>query len=363
MSLLMLKRIALVAAAAAFLAGCQKEETAEQPDPVVRVETVRLAPLAETRTYTGVVTPRIEVAEAFRVGGKVAARLVDVGDTVQEGQILARLDPVDLNLQLEQRRAELRAATASLAKAEADVARARTLFKRGHVTQAAIDAQSLAVDEARSRHEQAERTVALAANQMDYSELKASATGVVSAAAAEAGQVVSPGQTVINIARLDEKEVEVAIPESRLADLDGSQATVALWAGGETYAAHLREVSPEANGTSRTYAVRFSIPQAGEAVRLGMTATVSLTKGDPAPVARVPMTALLDDGRGPVVFVVDPTSSALERRPVIVEAYQSENAVLSGGLKGGEKIVTLGVQKLEAGAKVRLAEIQSASAR
>ena len=363
MSPLILKRITVLATAAMLLAGCQEEEAAEQPDPVVRVETVRLAPLAETRTYTGVVAPRIELSEAFRVGGKVAARLVDVGDTVDEGQILARLDPVDLNLQLEQRRAESRAAVASLAKAQADAARAQTLFKRGHVTQAAIDGQLLAVDEARSRHEQAERSVALAANQMDYSELRASAAGVVSAAVAEAGQVVSPGQTVVSIARLDEKEVEVAIPESRLADLDGSQATVALWAGGETYPAQLREVSPEANGTSRTYPVRFSVPQAGEAVRLGMTATVSLTKGDPALVARVPMTALLDDGRGPVVFVVDPTSSALERRPVVVEAYQSKNAIISAGLKGGEKIVTLGVQKLEAGVKVRLTEIQSASAR
>ncbi|WP_040677757.1 efflux RND transporter periplasmic adaptor subunit [Nitratireductor pacificus] len=363
MSLLMLKRIVLVAAGAALLAGCQKEEAAEQPDPVVRVETVRLAPLAETRTYTGIVTPRIEVAEAFRVGGKVAARLVDVGDTVEEGQVLARLDPVDLNLQLEQRRAELQAAAASLAKAEADAARARALFERGHVAQAAIDAQSLAVDEASSRHEQAKRSVALAANQMGYSELKASAPGVVSIATAEAGQVIAAGQTVVSIARLDEKEVEVAIPESRLADLEGSQASVVLWAGGEAYPAELREVSPEASGTSRTYPVRFSIAGADEAVRLGMTATVSLTKGNPVPVARVPMTALLDDGRGPVVFVVDPTSSALERRPVVVEAYQSEKAVVSGGLEGGEKIVTLGVQKLEAGDRVRLAEIQSASAR
>ncbi|MCR4268843.1 efflux RND transporter periplasmic adaptor subunit [Nitratireductor sp. ZSWI3] len=362
MSRSVIKHLVLVGASALLLAACQEQEVAKQPDPVVRVATVSLAPLAETRTYTGTVVPRIEVAEAFRVGGKVAERLADVGDRVEAGQVVARLDPADLALQLEQRRAEFRAAQASLAKAEADLARTRQLFERGHVARAALDAQSLAVDEARSRAEQSERAVALAANQMGYTDLKASAAGAVSAVGVEAGQVVSAGQMVVTIARLDEREVEIAVPESRLADLEGSSAEVTLWAGGASYRAHLREVSPEANGTSRTYPVRFAVQDADEALRLGMTATVSLTKGDPSPVARVPMTALLDDGRGPVVFVVNPTSNELERRPVVVEAYQSRNAIVSGGLEGGEKLVTLGVQKLEAGTKVRLAEIQSASA-
>ncbi|WP_159585679.1 efflux RND transporter periplasmic adaptor subunit [Chelativorans xinjiangense] len=354
------KWIAVLTATVA-LASCQEAEVVERPDPVVRVTTVELQPLAETRTYTGTVAPRIEVAEAFRVGGKVAARLVDVGDQVEKGQVLARLDPIDLGLQLQQGEAELRAARAGLGTAEADAERARALFKRGHVAQAALDARLLAFDEARSRLERAERTVDLAANQMEYAELKASAAGAVSATSAEAGQVVSAGQPVVTVARLDEKEVEVAIPESRLADLDASTAEVTLWAGDATYTARLREIAPEADRTSRTYPVRFSIPDADATVRLGMTASVSLTKGDRTPVARVPMTALLDDGRGPVVFVVDPTSNELERRPVVVEAYRSEDAVISDGLNEGEQVVTLGVQKLEAGTTVRVAEIQSAS--
>ncbi|WP_163264709.1 efflux RND transporter periplasmic adaptor subunit [Chelativorans alearense] len=355
------KWIAVLMATVA-LASCQEAEVVERQDPVVRVATVELAPLAETRSYTGTIVPRTEVAEAFRVGGKVAARLVDVGDRVEAGQVLARLDTVDLGLQLEQRQAELRASRANLATAEADAERARALFKRGHVTQAALDARQLAVDEARSRLEQAERAVSLATNQMEYAELKASADGAVSATSVEAGQVISAGQPVVSIARLDEKEVEVALPESRLANLEGSTAEVELWAGGARFSARLREVAPEADPTSRTYRARFSIPDADETVRLGMTATLSLTKGDPAPIARVPMTALLDDGRGPVVFVVDPTSSELERRPIVVEAYRSEEAIVSDGLEEGEAIVTLGVQKLEEGTTVRVARTRTASA-
>jgi RND family efflux transporter MFP subunit len=352
----------VIVAAAAALASCGEAEVVERPAPVVRVATVELSPLAETRTYTGTIVPRTEVAEAFRVGGKVAARLVDVGDRIEAGQVLARLETVDYGLQLEQRQAELNAARAGLATAEADARRARTLFERGHVTQAALDARQLTVDEARSRLEQAERAVSLAANQMEYAELKASGAGAVSATAVEIGQVVAAGQTVVSVARLDEKEIEVALPESRLADLDGSTAEVELWAGGAKYQARLREVAPEADPRSRTYRARFSLPDAGETVRLGMTATLSLTRGDTTPVARVPMTALLDDGRGPVVFVVDPSSSELERRPVVVEAYRSEEAIVRDGLKAGEQIVTLGVQKLEAGALVRVARTQTARA-
>lgn len=351
-----------VLAVAAVLASCQEAEVVERPDPVVRAAAVELRPLAETRTYTGTVVPRIEVAEAFRVGGKITARLVDIGDRVEKGQVLARLDPVDLGLQLQQGEAELRAARAGLATAEADAERARALFKRGHVAQAALDSRLLAVDEAHSRLDRAEQTVNLAANQMKYAELKASAAGAVSATSAESGQVVSAGQPVVTVARLDEKEVEVAIPESRLADLEGSVAEVTLWAGDATYRARLREIAPGADPTSRTYPVRFSILDADAAARLGMTASVSLTKGARTPVARVPMTALLDDGRGPVVFVVDPTSNELERRPVVVLAYRSEDAVISEGLSEGERIVTLGIQKLAAGTKVRVVETQSASA-
>lgn len=360
---LILKRGFILMAAAFALASCQEEEqAAKRPDPVVRVATVHLAPRAETRTYTGTVVPRIEVVEAFRVGGKIAARLVDVGDRVEKGQVLARLDTADLALQLEQRRAELSAAQANLATAEADLERARALFARGHATKAVLDARELAADEARSRLVEAERAVSLAQNQMDYAELKASAAGAVSATAAEAGQVVAAGQAVVTVSRLDEKEVEVALPESRLADLKDATAEVELWANGGRYSARLREVAPQADPVSRTYAVRFSVPNADEAMRLGMTATVSLTRGDPDPVARVPMTSLLDDGRGPVVFVVDPTSSELERRPVVVEAYQQDSAIVASGLKEGDEIVTLGVQKLQAGKAVRVAEIQSASA-
>ncbi|MCT9000365.1 efflux RND transporter periplasmic adaptor subunit [Chelativorans intermedius] len=352
-----------VLAAAGALAACSDGQVVEQPDPVVRVATVELAPLAQTRTYTGTIVPRIEVAEAFRVDGKLAARLVDVGDRVSEGQVLARLDTADLELQLRQRQAEMAAARANLATAEADLARARQLFERGHVTEATRDARRLAFEEARSRLEQAERAVALAANRMDYAVLRASADGAVSAVMAEAGQVVAAGQTVVNLARLDEKEIEVALPEGRLADLEGARAQVELWANGARFAAQLRQVAPEADPASRTYRVRFSIPQADETVRLGMTATLSLTKGAPDPVARIPMTALLDDGRGPVVFVVDPASSTLERRPVVVEAYRSEEAIVSAGLKEGEEIVTLGVQKLEDGAQVRVARTRTASTR
>jgi len=347
---------AAVLAALLALAGCQAEsEEAKRPDPVVRVATVDLVSLARTTTYTGIVKPRIEVAESFRVAGKVTERRVDVGDTVQAGETIARLDTVDLDLAVEQAQATLAAARSNLARTTADEERSKQLLSRGHATQADYDGKKLALDEAEARLENAEKSLTLAENQRAYAELKASGDGVVRAVAVEAGQVVALGTPVVTIARLGEREVLVAIPESRLADLDGAEASVTLWADDRAFPAKLREISPDADPATRTYAARFSIPAADATVRFGMTATLTLSNGEPAQVARVPSTAILDEGRGPTVFTVDPSTSKLAKVPVEVGRYESADVVVTAGLKPGDRVVTLGVNRLEDGEAVRVA--------
>lgn len=339
------------------LAGCKGEaEEAQRPNPVVRVATVDLVSLARTTTYTGTVKPRTEVDESFRVAGKVIERLVDVGDAVKAGEVIARLDTVDLDLSVEQAEATLAAARSNLARTAADEERSKQLLSRGHATQADYDGKKLALDEAAARLDNAEKSLSLEKNQRAYGELKASVDGVVSAAPIEAGQVVALGTPVVTIARLAEREVLVAIPESRLADLDGSEATIRLWADDRVFPARLREISPDADPGTRTYAARFSIPGADGSVRFGMTATLTLTKGDPRPAARVPSTALLDEGRGPAVFTVDPKTLKLSKVPVEIGRYESADVVVTAGLKPGDRIVTLGVNRLEDGKPVRVTE-------
>ncbi|WP_328838172.1 efflux RND transporter periplasmic adaptor subunit [Methylobrevis albus] len=329
------------------------------PDPVVRVQAAHFVSIAETGLYAGTVRPRSEVATGFRVGGKLIERPLDVGDVVAPGDLIARLDPDDLRLSLESAGAELDAARANLAQAEADGARYATLADRGHASKATDEQRRLATDEARGRLLRAERSVELAQNQLGYAEIRATFAAVVTAVSAEPGQVVSLGQPVVTLAPTTDKEVEIAVPESRVAQLAAGSAMARLWADGRSFPAKLREVSPQADAATRTYRARFTLPDADDSVRFGMSATIELLNGDPTPVVRLPATAVLDEGEGPRVFVIDPSGSKLAKTAVEVRRFGTDTVLISAGLANGDEVVTLGVNKLEDGQKVRVAIVEA----
>jgi len=284
------------------------------------------------------------------------SRLVSVGDRIHAGDVVARLDPQDLQLQSESAAAELRAAESNLAQTAADHERYTALRARGFASVADFDRKKWAKDEAEGRVERAKRAFDLARNQLGYTELKADADGVITATPAEPGQVVSVGQAVVRLAHRGEKEAVVALPESWLGEARKARATVRLWHDRDrAYAATLRELSPAADPASRTYAARFTIADADDSVALGMTATVALALGSDAPVARLPLSDIPNRGTGPIVYVVDQNES-LVQRPVAVSAFTESAAIVTSGLSAGDKVVTLGAQKLEAGLKVRTIE-------
>ena len=210
--------------------------------------------------------------------------------------MVARLDPQDLKLQVESAEAEFAAATSSLHQAASDLERYTTLKTRGWASIADFDRKKAAKDEAEGRLERAKRALDLAHNQLDYSDLKADADGVITATLAEPGQVVAIGQPVVRLAHRGEKEAVVALPETWLTEARSSKATVQLWSGpGRNFTARLRELSPQADAATRTYAARFTIENPDDSVALGMTATVTLShsadvvggeaaaRGDPQP--------------------------------------------------------------------------------
>jgi RND family efflux transporter MFP subunit len=340
-----------------LLAGCEANTapapTSERP---VQVWRVAFENETSTREFVGVVRARYESDLGFRVAGKIVTRLVSVGDRVHIGDVVARVDPQDLQLQSESATAELRAAESNLAQTAADHERYTALRARGFASVADFDRKKLAKDEAEGRLERAKRSVELARNQLAYTELKADADGVITATLAEPGQVVAVGQAVVRLAHRGEKEAVVALPESWLGDARKARASVRLWHERDrSFAATLRELSPAADPASRTYAARFTMLDTDDTVALGMTATVSLALGSDAPVARLPLSAILNRGTGPTVYVVDDNGS-LVQRPVAVSAFTESAAIVTSGLNAGDKVVTLGAQKLEAGLKVRTLE-------
>ena len=248
-------------AALLLLAGCEANTApiakTERP---VRVERVTFEQENGAREFVGVVRARYETDLGFRIAGKMITRVVNVGDRVHAGDVVARLDPQDLTLQVESAEAELAAATSSLAQAAADLTRYTTLRERGYASVADFDRKQAANDEAEGRLERARRSLDLARNQRAYADLKADADGVITATLAEPGQVVAIGQAVARLAHHGEKEAVVALPETWLAEARKSKAVVRLWADRDrSFDARLRELSPQADAATRTYAARFTI--------------------------------------------------------------------------------------------------------
>jgi RND family efflux transporter MFP subunit len=344
-----------------ILAGCDAPAATAPASPAaaaklerpVQVERVKFERAGANREFVGVVRARYETDLGFRVAGKIVSRLINNGDVVHAGDVIARLDPQDFVLQVESAEAELAAATSNLAQARAEAERYATLKTRGFAAVADFDRKNAARDEAEGRLERARRTLDLARNQLSYAELKADADGVITATPAEAGQVVAIGQSVARLARHGEKEAVVALPESWLGEARKSQASVRLWSDPDRrFTARLRELSPQADAATRTYAGRFTIADADDTVALGMTATVTLARAADGKIAKLPLAAVLNRGSGPAVYVVD-ASGALELRDVKVAAFTEDAAFVTDGVRDGETVVTLGVQKLRAGAKVR----------
>lgn len=347
------------AAAAALLlsllAGCDKP--APKPEEVRPVRAIQLVAGngGERVEFSGDVQPRYESRLGFRVGGKIVERRVDVGANVKDGQVLMRLDPQDLRLAEAQARATLRAAETERDLAQADYKRHQNLRAQNFVSQAVLDAKQAALRAAQANVDAARAGFRGQSNQAGYANLESDTDGVVTAVDAEVGQVVAAGAPVVRVARTDEKEVVIGIPEDRVGQLrQAGEVSVRLWANrAETLPGKIREISPVADPATRTYTVKVSIPSRPD-IRLGMTATVEIaTSAGPGPsTLRVPLSALVQDKGATSVWVVE--NGAVQLRRVQVAGQSGNDILLSGGVQPGQTVVTAGVHLLKPGQKVRI---------
>ncbi len=334
----------------ALLAGCKGSEPPATASRVVLVQAAQ--PVAgRSSPFTGEVRARHEIDLAFRVGGKIVTRLVDAGAEITAGQPLARLDPADLQLSASAARAQLAAAESELATAAAERERYAGLLAKKFVSQGAFDAKDNTLNTARARLEQAKAQSQISGNQAAYGVLSSEFPAVVTAVLAEAGQVVSAGQPVMRIARPEEKEVAIAIPESRLTEIrTAKDISVSLWADpGRQLKGELRELAPAADPTTRTYAARIRLLETSPELRLGMTARVSIPDNNHAGV-EVPLGAVVDQGKGARVWVVN--AGKLSPRKITLGEFTDSHAVISEGLQAGELVVIAGISRLVDGESV-----------
>ncbi|MEI7871776.1 MAG: efflux RND transporter periplasmic adaptor subunit [Alphaproteobacteria bacterium] len=327
-------------------------------EPIVRparVLEIAYRRQAQALVLAGTVVPRIESTLGFRVSGKIVQRSVDVGATVKPGDLIAQLDPSDYRLAVDNARAALASADADQVRAKADYERYQGLRGGAAFTQQTLEQRQMLAATTLARADQARSQLASAENNLAYTELRADTAGIVTAVQAEVGQVMSLGQGVVRVARTNELEIVVGVPEHRLKVVrDTTAASFELWSDpGRKYTAKLRELSPSADPITRTYAARFSIVNPPEFIGLGMTATLGFDRPDAQLVAEVPLAAIFQRGTQPAVWVVDKASGAVELRAVTIARWRDDTAAIASGVKDGELIATAGVHKLEAGQKVK----------
>ncbi|MEK2611260.1 efflux RND transporter periplasmic adaptor subunit [Pseudomonas shirazensis] len=320
-------------------------------DPRDQPPLVRTAPVANAsaaaRAFTGVVVARTQSDLGFRVPGKILERLVDTGQTVQRGQPLMRLDPVDLKLQARAQQEAVAAARARAKQASDDEARYRGLVAEGAVSASAYDQLKAAADSAKAQLKAAQAQADVASNATGYAVLLADADGVVMDTLAEPGQVVSAGQAVVRLARAGQREAVVHLPET-LRPAAGSVAQATLYGNqAQSVPARLRLLSEAADSTTRTFEARYVLAGPLANAPLGATITLVLAPQITEENARqVPIGALYDPGSGSGVWVVTGQPAKVAWRPVQVLGISDDAARVVGDLAAGEQVVALGAHLL-----------------
>jgi membrane fusion protein, multidrug efflux system len=339
-----------------ILAACGKDEVAaERPRPVLVVQPGG-GNGAAVSTYAGEIRAREESPLSFRVGGNITRRLVDAGDTVKRGDLLAELDPGDLRLQAQAAQAQLAAVEAELARASADRARYAKLAQQQLVSSSTLDAQNAAHAAAAGQARAARAQLDVARNQAAYSQLRAPRDGVIASRSAEAGQTVAAGQAIFALAGDAGREVAIALPESRIREFSvGQPVAVELWnAQGRHLPGTIREIAAAADPQSRTYAARVAlVGDAAAAVELGQSARVHVQGHGKQAALRVPLSAVQRGANGATaVWVVDMATRKLHSAPVQLGPFGVDTAPLLSGIPADAWIVAAGGHLLREGQSV-----------
>ncbi|OFA06794.1 efflux RND transporter periplasmic adaptor subunit [Duganella sp. HH101] len=340
--------------AAAVLAGCSKPAEKTEDIRPVRAIVLASSDVDVNAEFSGEVRARVESRLGFRVGGKIVARKVDVGTLVKHGQVLMQLDPQDLQLSQAQALAGLRAAETNRDLAKAELKRYQELRSKNFVSQAVLDAKDSTYKAAQANVDAAQAAYRGQSNQAGYASLVSDVDGVVTAVDAEVGQVVQPGTPVVRVARQGEKEIVIGLPEDKVETLRRvPDVQVRLWADPKnTVAGKIREISPVADPSTRTYTVKVSIPDSLAEAKLGMTAVVQFASKTATPQIKVPLTALYYEKSASSVWVVD--GGVVRLVPVTIAGAAGNDIVLGSGVKAGQTVVTAGVNLLKPGQKVKI---------
>jgi len=349
-----LAAVALIAAAMS-LAACSRQPAAPEPVRAVRTQVISGGEAATTLEFAGEVRARVESNLGFRVGGKMVARLVNLGDTVHAGQVLARLDPSDYLLAEQAAKAGVQSARVNRDMLAADYKRFIDLYDKGFISIAQLQQHETAFKAAQAQLDQARAQEDVQRNQAGYAQLVADAPGVVTSVMVDPGTVVAAGTPIVRVAQDGPRDVIFSVPEDKLAGVRAASSQpdalkLRLWGSQELQPIKLREVAGATDPLTRTF--QFKADLGKIEARPGRTATVVLAMPKVEQIVKLPLAAVLEQQGKTSVWVLDPKTMKVQAQPVMVGGAEGNLVVIAGGLQPGQEVVVAGVHVLTAGQQV-----------
>jgi len=341
---------------AALLPACRAKVEAPAPEiRPVRAITIEQRDFSVPVVLTGSIRAQDEAPLAFRIGGRMIERRVNLGDSVRPGQVVARLEPQNEQNSLRSALASLAAARGQLTNATTGLRRRESLAGHGAVSLGELDQARETFQTAQSQVEAAQAQVKFAEDQLEFTELTADAPGVITAIGAESGEVVAAGRMIVTLARQGGRDAVFDVPGKVIRSVP-SDAEMVVSLKDEpklTAVGRMREIAPQADPVTRTFQVKVGLTDPPPAMRFGATVVGQMTV-DSSSAIEIPATALTSSNRQTAVWIFDPKTSTVTLRPIDVMRYEADAVIVSKGLVAGDVVVTAGVQALHPGQQVRL---------
>lgn len=340
-----------------LLVACGRQEPAPDPVRAVRTQRVVAAEAANWAEWAAELRARREATLGFRVGGKLMARDVELGQPVRAGQVLARLDPQDLALSQQAAQAALQAAAVQWTQAQADFQRFEALRAQGFISAAELERRQSALDAAHAQRDQAQAAYALHGSQTDHATLRADSAGVVTAVLADPGTVLAAGTPVLRVAAEGPVDAVFSVAESQVQALRAylhqpRALQVRVGVDGPWQAATLRELALAADPATRTFLAKATLTQGGGVP--GQTASVRMPAEQVlAGTLQVPASAVAERDGQSVVWLLDAGTMTVAPHPVEVVQADAAHWRIRGRFREDAELVTAGLHVLQPGQVVR----------
>ena len=336
----------------AVISGCGSEKPTEDTSLKVRTITIGEESGTTSAGYAGTIHNKTETNLAFQIGGRVLNKFVNVGDSVQAGQVIAQINSSDTAAQVQKSEGDVKAAQSAFELAETNAKRYRELYAQQAISRLQLDQAENQLNVASAQLQQAQAGLNLSSNQSSYTTLTAPDTGIITALNLESGQVVAAGQNVGTLAAGHDPEAVIALPEQELSKIHvGSPANVTFWAlPNVTVQGVVREISPVPDPVARTYTVKIALQNPPREVQLGMTVNVNLATTDTSHIT-IPLTALVKDSSGNnAVYIIRDKKAHLV--PIKTGDFGQNSVIVTSGLAKGDIVITAGTQQLQEGTAV-----------